>query len=38
VRAERRRKTTLLGIIGGSVPPARGRVLLDGADVTRLPP
>ena len=31
-------KSTLLGIIGGSVPPARGRVLLDGADVTRLPP
>ena len=31
-------KSTLLGIIGGSVPPARGRVLLDGEDVTRLPP
>jgi len=31
-------KSTLLGIIGGSVPPSRGRVLLDGADVTRLPP
>jgi ABC-type branched-subunit amino acid transport system ATPase component len=31
-------KSTLLGIIGGSVPPDRGRVLLDGADVTRLPP
>jgi len=29
-------KSTLLGIIGGSVPPARGRVLLDGEDVTRL--
>ena len=31
-------KSTLLGIIGGSVPPGRGRILLDGADVTRLPP
>jgi branched-chain amino acid transport system permease protein len=31
-------KSTLLGIIGGSVPPTRGQVLLDGADVTRLPP
>ncbi|MBV9854645.1 MAG: ATP-binding cassette domain-containing protein, partial [Streptosporangiaceae bacterium] len=31
-------KSTLLGIIGGSVAPSRGRVLLDGADVTRLPP
>jgi ABC-type branched-subunit amino acid transport system ATPase component len=31
-------KSTLLGIIGGSVPAARGRILLDGADVTRLPP
>ncbi|MGH3201884.1 MAG: ABC transporter permease subunit [Streptosporangiaceae bacterium] len=31
-------KSTLLGIIGGSVSPSRGRVLLDGADVTRLPP
>jgi len=31
-------KSTLLGIIGGSVPPARGRILLDGTDVTRLPP
>jgi branched-chain amino acid transport system permease protein len=31
-------KSTLLGIIGGSIAPSRGRVLLDGADVTRLPP
>ena len=31
-------KSTLLGIIGGSVPAAHGRVLLDGEDVTRLPP
>ena len=31
-------KSTLLSVIGGSVPPACGRVLLDGADVTRLPP
>jgi len=31
-------KSTLLNIIGGSVAPSRGRVLLDGADVTRLPP
>jgi ABC-type branched-subunit amino acid transport system ATPase component len=31
-------KSTLLAIIGGSVPPARGRVLIDGADVTRLAP
>jgi len=31
-------KSTLLGIVGGSVRPDRGRVLLDGADVTRLPP
>jgi ABC-type branched-subunit amino acid transport system ATPase component len=30
-------KSTLLGIIGGSVPAARGRILLDGEDVTRLP-
>jgi branched-chain amino acid transport system permease protein len=31
-------KSTLLGIIGGSIGPSRGRVLLGGADVTRLPP
>ncbi len=31
-------KSTLLNIIGGSVAPSRGWVLLDGADVTRLPP
>jgi branched-chain amino acid transport system permease protein len=31
-------KSTLLAIIGGSVPATRGRIVLDGADVTRLPP
>jgi len=31
-------KSTLLGIVGGSISPSRGRVLLDGADVARLPP
>ena len=31
-------KSTLLGIVGGSISPSRGRVLLDGVDVTRLPP
>jgi branched-chain amino acid transport system ATP-binding protein len=31
-------KSTLLAMVGGSVPPSLGRVLLDGADVTRLPP
>jgi branched-chain amino acid transport system ATP-binding protein len=31
-------KSTLLNIIAGSVSASRGRVLLDGADVTRLPP
>ena len=31
-------KTTLLGVIGGSVTPAAGRVLLNGTDITRLPP
>jgi branched-chain amino acid transport system permease protein len=31
-------KSTLLGVIGGSVSPSRGRVLLDGEDVTGLPP
>jgi branched-chain amino acid transport system permease protein len=31
-------KSTLLGIVGGSISASRGRVLLDGADVTRLPP
>jgi branched-chain amino acid transport system permease protein len=31
-------KTTLLGVIGGSVTPEAGQVLLDGADITRLPP
>ena len=31
-------KTTLFGIASGAVAPDSGRVLLDGADVTRLPP
>ena len=31
-------KTTLLNIISGLVTPTEGRVLFDGADVTRLPP
>jgi branched-chain amino acid transport system permease protein len=31
-------KSTLLGVIGGSISPSGGQVLLDGADVTRLPP
>lgn len=31
-------KSTLLGVIGGSVSPAAGQVLLDGTEVTRLPP
>jgi ABC-type branched-subunit amino acid transport system ATPase component/ABC-type branched-subunit amino acid transport system permease subunit len=31
-------KSTLLGVIGGSVGPSAGRVLLDGTDVTGLPP
>src|SRR5437588_7158200 len=29
-------KTTLFGIIGGAIAPDGGRVLLDGADITRL--
>jgi branched-chain amino acid transport system permease protein len=31
-------KSTLLNVIGGSVPPSAGRVLLNGTDITRLPP
>jgi branched-chain amino acid transport system permease protein len=31
-------KSTLLGVIGGSIAPEAGQVLLDGADITRLPP
>ena len=31
-------KTTLFGIASGAVAPDAGRVLLDGADITRLPP
>ncbi|HEY1698408.1 MAG TPA: branched-chain amino acid ABC transporter ATP-binding protein/permease [Trebonia sp.] len=31
-------KTTLLNVLGGAVPPARGRVLLGGEDITSLPP
>ncbi|MCB8883699.1 ABC transporter ATP-binding protein [Acidisoma cellulosilytica] len=31
-------KTTLLRMIGGFVPPSEGRILVAGADVTRLPP
>jgi branched-chain amino acid transport system ATP-binding protein len=31
-------KSTLLNVIGGSVSPSRGTVILDGADITRRPP
>jgi branched-chain amino acid transport system permease protein len=31
-------KSTLLNVIGGSVAPSRGQVLLDWADITRTPP
>jgi branched-chain amino acid transport system permease protein len=31
-------KSTLLNVIGGSVPPSAGKVLLNGIDITRLPP
>ena len=31
-------KTTLLNVIGGSVAPSRGTVILDGEDITRRPP
>ncbi|NMC48929.1 MAG: ABC transporter ATP-binding protein [Desulfovibrio sp.] len=31
-------KTTTIGMVGGFVTPTRGRILLDGEDVTALPP
>jgi ABC-type Fe3+/spermidine/putrescine transport system ATPase subunit len=31
-------KTTLLRLLGGYLPPARGRIILNGRDVTTLPP
>ncbi len=31
-------KSTLLNVIGGSVAPSRGQVILNGADITRRPP
>lgn len=31
-------KTTLLRILGGFEPPSQGRILIDGIDITRLPP
>jgi branched-chain amino acid transport system permease protein len=31
-------KTTLLNVIGGTVAPTHGQVLLDGSDITRRPP
>lgn len=31
-------KTTLLRILGGFEPPSQGRVLIDGIDITKLPP
>ena len=31
-------KTTLLSLLGGFVPPTRGRISLEGVDVTALPP
>jgi branched-chain amino acid transport system ATP-binding protein len=31
-------KTTLFNLISGLVPPTSGRILLDGADIARLPP
>lgn len=31
-------KTTLLGLIGGSIQPTTGKILVDGIDVTELPP
>src|SRR5687767_12539215 len=31
-------KTTALRLVAGFMPPSQGRILIDGADVTRLPP
>ncbi len=31
-------KSTTIGMVGGFIPPTEGRIVLDGEDVTRLPP